>query len=164
MSSCLSTARPTLSDQIPVGRIKRIVQVPMVLEICQRVTGMRFVAIAHVTDKKWLTCAALDEINLGLKPGDELPLETTICNEVREHGTLVVFDDALADPHYSQHQTPKLYNFRSYISVPIFTPDGEFFGTLCAIDPEPRALNNDETIGMFRLFADLIGAQLKLTA
>lgn len=123
---------------------------------------MRFVAIAQVTDKKWLTCAALDEIQLGLKPGDELPLETTICNEVRQQREVVVFDDAQAHPSFRDHATPKLYNFRSYISVPIITPDGEFFGTLCAIDPEPRELDNDETVGMFKLFADLIGAQLKL--
>jgi signal transduction histidine kinase len=44
--------------------------------------------------------------------------------------------------------------------MPIVRADGSFFGTLCAIDPEPRRLRNPETMGMFRLFADLIAAQL----
>ena len=35
-----------------------------------------------------------------------------------------------------------------------------FFGTLCAIDPLPAKLKTPETIGMFRLFADLIGVHL----
>jgi signal transduction histidine kinase len=40
--------------------------------------------------------------------------------------------------------------------MPIIFPDGTFFGTLCAIDPHPARLNTPETIGMFKLFADLI--------
>jgi signal transduction histidine kinase len=40
--------------------------------------------------------------------------------------------------------------------MPIVLPDGTFFGTLCAIDPKPRMLNTPETIGMFKLFAELI--------
>jgi len=34
--------------------------------------------------------------------------------------------------------------------------DGSFFGTLCAIDPRPARIRTAETIGMFRLFAELI--------
>ena len=44
--------------------------------------------------------------------------------------------------------------------MPIFLKDGSFFGTLCAIDPKPARLNNPETIGMFKLFAELIGTHL----
>lgn len=58
------------------------------------------------------------------------------------------------------HATPKTYGFQSYISVPIFRKDGEFFGTLCAIDPRPARLNNPETIETFRLFADLLAFHL----
>lgn len=53
-----------------------------------------------------------------------------------------------------------MYGFQSYISMPIRRPDGAFFGTLCAIDPRPIRLNTPETIGMFKLFADLIGFHL----
>jgi GAF domain-containing protein len=53
-----------------------------------------------------------------------------------------------------------MYGFQSYISVPIRRADGSFFGTLCAIDPKPAKLNTPETVGMFRLFADLIGFHL----
>src|SRR5690606_31830950 len=35
-----------------------------------------------------------------------------------------------------------------------------FFGTLCAIDPEPARLKDPEIVGMFRLFAELIAAHL----
>jgi signal transduction histidine kinase len=44
--------------------------------------------------------------------------------------------------------------------MPIYRPDGRFFGTLCAIDPKPARVNTPATIGMFKLFADLIGFHL----
>jgi signal transduction histidine kinase len=53
-----------------------------------------------------------------------------------------------------------MYGFESYISVPIYRPGGQFFGTLCAIDPKPARLNTPEIIGTFKLFADLIGFHL----
>jgi signal transduction histidine kinase len=53
-----------------------------------------------------------------------------------------------------------MYGFQSYISVPIVVADGSMFGTLCAIDPRPARRKNPETIGMFKLFAELIASQL----
>ncbi len=53
-----------------------------------------------------------------------------------------------------------MYGFQSYISMPIILADGSFFGTLCAIDPRPARIRTPETIGMFRLFAELIAKHL----
>jgi signal transduction histidine kinase len=53
-----------------------------------------------------------------------------------------------------------MYGFQSFISMPILRADGSFFGTLCAIDPRPAVLNNPQTIGMFKLFANLIASHL----
>jgi len=49
-----------------------------------------------------------------------------------------------------------MYGFQSYISMPIIRRDGSMFGTLCAIDPKPHRLNVPGTVGMFKLFAELI--------
>jgi signal transduction histidine kinase len=121
---------------------------------------MGFAAVARVTEDRWLACAVRDEIAFGLQPGGELRVETTICDEVRDSGQLVVIDHAAEDEAFCNHPTPKMYGFQSYISVPIIRPDGRFFGTLCAIDPRPARLKTPETIGMFRLFADLIAFHL----
>ncbi len=100
---------------------------------------------------------AVDHINFGLKPGDELDVESTLCHEVRNYGEEIVIDDVHSDPHYVDHHCPAQYDFRSYISVPILRADGSFFGTLCAIDPTPRVLKQDRILAMFRLFARMIG-------
>jgi signal transduction histidine kinase len=140
--------------------VSSIEAVPHILEVICRTTGLGFAAVARVTEDRWIACAIRDEIAFGLVPGAELKVETTICDEIRNHGEPVVIDHANEDDAYCNHPTPKMYGFQSYISVPIFTSGGRFFGTLCGIDPKPAKLNTVETRGMFKLFAELIGFQL----
>jgi hypothetical protein len=143
-----------------VAAIARIDAVPTILEVVCRTTGMGFAAVARVTEDRWIACAVRDEIAFGLEPGGELEVATTICHEIRESGQAVVIDHVAEDQAFCGHPTPALYGFQSYISIPIRRADGAFFGTLCAIDPRPAKLNTPETVGMFRLFADLIGFHL----
>jgi signal transduction histidine kinase len=147
-----------LSDDL--AAVARIPVVPGILDVVSRTTGMGFVAIARVTEDRWMACAVRDKIDFGLEPGGELEIHTTLCNEIRQSGHLVVIDHVALDVGFRDHPTPRMYGFQSYISVPIFRPNGEFFGTLCAIDVKPARVNVPETVGMFRLFADLIGFHL----
>jgi signal transduction histidine kinase len=143
-----------------VVSIQRIDAVERILEVICRTTGLGFSAVARVTDTQWVACAVRDEIAFGLKPGAELRLETTICNEIRRSGERVVIDHVADDPLFRDHPTPKMYGFQSYISVPIRRSDGSFFGTLCAIDPNPHKVAVPQVIAMFELFAELIATQL----
>jgi signal transduction histidine kinase len=123
---------------------------------------MRFAAVARVTQDRWIACSVRDEIGFGLKPGDELPVQTTLCQQIERSLEAVIISDVQANAQYCAHPTPQLYGFRSYISIPIVLPDGRFFGTLCAMDPEPRDLDRAEVQGIFRLSADLLGFHLKM--
>jgi signal transduction histidine kinase len=143
-----------------VATVSRIDVVPTILEVVCRTTGLGFSAVARVTEDHWVACAVRDEIAFGLKPGGELGIETTICNEIRQCGQLVAIDEVATDETYRDHPTPAMYGFQSYISVPIWLPGGRFFGTLCGIDPKPHRVSAPETVGMFTLFAQLIGMHL----
>ena len=98
--------------------------------------------------------------SLAFKPGGELVVETTICHEIRQSHQAVAIDHVAEDEFFCGHHTPAQYGFQSYISIPIILTDGSFFGTLCAIDPHPARVNNPETIGTFKLFAELIATHL----
>ncbi len=143
-----------------ISAIADISSVPVILDVVCRTTGMGFAAVARVTEDRWIACSLLDHIAFGLQPGDELPVKTTLCDRVRDNREPIVIDDAAVDPVYCGHQTPALYGFRSYISMPIIRADGAMFGTLCAIDPQPRRIDTPEMRGMFRAFADLIAGHL----
>lgn len=143
-----------------LAAVARIDAVPTILDVVCRTTGMGFAAVARVTEDRWIACGVRDEIAFGLQPGGELRVETTICNEIRDSRQAVIIDHVAEDPVFCRHHTPATYGFESYISMPIILPDGRFFGTLCAIDPKPHKLNNAATIGMFKLFAELIAFHL----
>ncbi|MBK1839170.1 GAF domain-containing sensor histidine kinase [Azospirillum sp. YIM B02556] len=147
-----------------VGKIAGIAAVPTILDVVLRMTGMGFAAVARVTETRWVACQVLDPLGFGLKPGDELPVESTLCTEVRSDRRTIVFEDAAADPRYRDHHTPRIYGLRSYISEPIILADGEFWGTLCAIDPNPTKIDDPEVLGAFRLFAELIAHHLDADA
>ncbi len=148
------------SYALDVAAVGRIEAVPRILDVVCRVTGMGFAAVARVTETRWVCCGVKDDIAFGLKPGSELELCTTICNEIRQTGEGVVIDHVAADDKFCGHPVPAQYGFQSYISMPIIRADGSFFGTLCAIDPRPAKLNQPQVIEMFRLFAELIASNL----
>lgn len=146
--------------QSDIDAISNIDAVPTILDVVCQTTGMGFAAVARVTHDRWVACGVRDLIQFGLEPGGELKIETTICNEIREHRQVIVIDNVAEDPIYCNHHTPAMYGLQSYISMPIILPSGEFFGTLCAIDVKPRKLNTPATLGMFKLFAELIAFHL----
>ena len=141
--------------------VQAIKALPTILDVLSQSTGMGFIAVARVTQEKWITCAVQDNVAFGLTPGDELEVESTICHEVRQAEKLVVIDHVEKDTFYNVHPTPLRYGFQSYISVPIIRKNGDFFGTLCAIDPNPNKLNNPKVIGMFTLYSELISFHLE---
>ena len=165
-AAAFAVPRRTAPDPALLDDLASVAAVPglhALLEAVARATGMRFAAVARVTDDRWTACAVYDLIDFGLRPGQDLELETTICNEIRHHRQTVHFDRASTHPVFSGHPTPAMYGFESYISASILRPDGSFFGTLFALDPEP-ALLDQETVRALELFAAAIGGQLERMA
>ena len=144
-------------EAIALGRDKRLQAI--LRDICAA-TGMGFAAVARVTEQRWIACQVEDRIEFGLDPGDELKIRETICDEIRDSGEAVVFDDASDDIKWSRHPVPVIYGFKSYCSFPIYLEDGSFFGTLCAIDPAPRRVSDDAIVEMFSNYARTVGAIL----
>ena len=144
-----------------IAQIQSIEAVPTILETVAALTGLRFVCVARVTADSWTTCAVLDQLDFGLKVGDGLDITTTICEEVRDTRLPVVIDSVADDDRYRDHHTPRIYGFQSYFSIPLFRPDGAYFGTLCGLDPVPNELSTHKVTSTLKLFAQLISVQLE---
>jgi GAF domain-containing protein len=145
------------AETVDLGRDERLNVI--LNEICAA-TGMGFAAVARVTEQRWIACQVEDKIEFGLDPGDELKIHETICDEIRDSGEAVVFDDASDDIKWSRHPVPVIYGFKSYCSFPVYLDDGTFFGTLCAIDPARRSVSDDAVVAMFSDYAKKVGAIL----
>ncbi|WP_449431521.1 GAF domain-containing sensor histidine kinase [Pseudomonas putida] len=146
-----------IADIATIGRINAV---PAILQVICETTGMRFAAVARVTECSWTACAVLDSLGFGLPVGGELDVDTTLCHEIHSTHQTIVIDKASEDEQYCQHHTPQIYRFESYISVPVFRVDGRFFGTICALDPNPAALKSSAIQPMMESFARLLAIQI----
>lgn len=153
---------PSLSGTLKadIDAIQSIESVPTILETVSAITGLRFVCIARVTRDSWTTCAVLDKLGFGLKVGDGLDVASTLCDEGRDTQKAIVIDKVSEDALYCNHHTPRMYGFESYISIPVYRPNGEYFGTLCGLDPLPAKLKNTAVISSMSMFAQLLSMQL----
>lgn len=145
---------------VDIAAIEKISAVPMILKAVSELTGLRFVCVARVTPSSWHSCAVLDKLGMGLTVGSELDVATTLCAEVCHTNAAVIIDSVRDSEQYRDHHTPKLYGFQSYFSIPLHRPSGEYFGTLCGIDPEKAELSRSATRNTLMLFAELISRQL----
>lgn len=144
-----------------ISAISRINAVPAILQVISETTGLRFAAVARVTANSWTACAVLDRINFGLQVGGELDVTTTLCHEIQSSHEAIIISKVSGDERYCNHHTPRMYGFESYISVPVFRTDGSFFGTVCALDPQPAQLSTTTILPMMESFAKLLAIQLE---
>jgi signal transduction histidine kinase len=145
-----------------VAAVGRIGAVPTLLKVLCETTGMRFAAVARVTDQSWTACAVQDDMDFGVTPGGQLPVEATLGFESRAALTPIVIEHAAANRACRNHAAPRMFSFESYVSVPIILANGVHFGNLCALDPAPAPVGAPRILSMFKRFADLIAAQLDL--
>lgn len=143
-----------------IAAIGHIDAVPTLLKVLCEITGMRFAAVARVTDTIWTACAVKDDIPLGVTPGCQVALSMTLCFESRVSRAPIVIEHASVDPRYQTHPIPKVGQVESYVSVPIILVGGRYFGSLCALDTSPAKVAEARIVSMFERFAALIASQL----
>ncbi len=70
-----------------------------------------------------------------------LTLPDTFCSIVAgaPQPLPVLIENTRTDTRYRGHPATRAFpNIGSYLGVPIYLSDGRFFGTLCAVDPDPQ--------------------------
>ena len=66
-----------------------------------------------------------------------------------------------ADPKFSSHAAAELSpNICSFIGVPVMLSGGTFYGTLCAVDPEPQRLTRQQA-DLLAILARLVATQIE---
>ena len=71
----------------------------------------------------------------------------------------LIINHASQNARYQNHPGLKVFGIESYIAVPLYRLDGELFGTLCALDPNPSNVSETD-LDLFQLFANLIAYEL----
>ncbi|WP_322410354.1 GAF domain-containing SpoIIE family protein phosphatase [Microbacterium invictum] len=137
-----------LLDTRPDERVDRVTR------LAQEIFGVPMVSVTLLDrDRQWRK----SQIGLG---GDEAPREGAFCDmTVRQGGTLIV-EDASVDEYFATNPfvegDPHL---RFYAGHPLQAPGGEFVGTLCILDTQPRSLDARE-VELLREMAQWVQTEL----
>lgn len=95
------------------------------------------------------------------KEGEKAELLSGLyCETVAGNKSSLLVPNALKDPLWKENPDIEL-NMISYLGLPIVWPDGEVFGTICALDNKENHYNN-QSIKLIELLRDSIEKDLKL--
>jgi diguanylate cyclase (GGDEF)-like protein len=127
-----------------------------IVELVRTVLGVPMAAVSLVDgQRQWLKAV------VGPLP-KQIARDASFCNEtIKRHGPMAV-EDMLRDGRFSANPLVTGEPMaRSYLGVPLTTPDGYNIGALCAVDDEPRPFDAREA-GILEKFAQIVLEQLEL--
>jgi diguanylate cyclase (GGDEF)-like protein len=123
--------------------------------------------VTRASGDDWVVMASVDD-GYGLRPGSALAWGDTICARmVAGRGPRIAPDVSKIDS-YSLVPQARLLPVGSYVGVELTDASAAVFGTLCALDPEPRGhqLTAAEPLVTLqaRLLSGLLAAELSLAS
>ncbi|HET7420909.1 MAG TPA: GAF domain-containing protein [Candidatus Dormibacteraeota bacterium] len=130
-----------------------------VLQRLAELTGLSSTYLAEtrlVSDEQYIvfSCNRSDFFHI---PEDvTLPWSEGVCRFVVEGGPNYTTD---AQKQFPSSAVARLLEIRTFISYPVFTPEGRFFGTLCGASKEAVEIEKD-VLELMRECATLIGQRL----
>lgn len=130
-----------------------------VLEYLQERFGLGLWMVTRTTGPDWIVLRAADDGSYGMQAGTTLRWSDSFCSLMTRGEAPQAAPDAMAVPAYADAPIAQQLKIGAYIGVPLELPDGELFGTLCAIDPEPAADFTNE-LPAIRMYARLLSTIL----
>jgi signal transduction histidine kinase len=121
------------------------------LSVAQRLLGVRGVFTTQFGEGT-STIEASSSSDWNLPAGKVFPLETSVCQYVRASGSPVVIADAKHDTRVAEVAMRSDLDIRAYLGVPIFVGNGSLYGTVCAVDPQPRGFTQAQ-VDLLRIIA-----------
>lgn len=115
------------------------------------------IALISVIDDRRQWYKACEGLGVG-----EIPRDMAFCNYTIQSADILAIEDTTLDPRFASHPLvvgePHL---RSYLGIPLTSPDGYNIGTICIVDTRPRTFGADE-YETLRQFAAVAISQFEL--
>ena len=130
-----------------------------VLERLAELTGLSSTYLAEtrlMTDEQYIVYAVNRSELFHIPEDVTLPWSEGVCRFVVEGGPNYTTD---AQKQFPSSAVARLLEIRTFISYPVFTPEGRFFGTLCGASKEAVEVEK-EVLELMRECALLIGQRL----
>lgn len=128
-------------------------QFERIVSLVRQTLGVPICAVTFIdTDRQWI------KAKCGIE-GNEVPRSDSFCSyAIKQRGSFIV-EDATRHPLFADNPFVNGPPFvRSYLGIPLRTPEGYQVGSLCAIDTKPRRFSEIEIVTGF---AELVIEQLE---
>jgi diguanylate cyclase len=130
-----------------------------ILERLADLTGLSSTYLAEtrlISDEQYIVFACNRSELFHIPEDVTLPWSEGVCRFVVEGGPNYTTD---AQKQFPSSAVARLLEIRTFISYPVFTAEGRFFGTLCGASKEPVDVEQ-EILDLMRECAVLIGRRL----
>lgn len=92
----------------------------------------------------------------------ETPRDVAFCDHTIRNRAPMIVPDATLDPRFAENPVvTEDPHIRSYLGVPLKTPDGYNLGALCVVDTKPHDFTEAQ-VALLNNFADLVMDELEL--
>lgn len=140
-----------------------------VLSHLHRRHGMGLWMLTRTVGEDWLVLASHEHGDAyGVEHGTVFRWGDSFCKRMVDEGAPQVAPDSVSVPEYCDAPIAGQVPIGAYIGVPLVTEDGELFGTLCAIDPDPTtgalAAALDEVQLLGRLLMSVLAVERRAAA
>lgn len=132
-----------------------------VLERLAELTGMSSTYLAEtrlITDEQYIVFSCNRSSVFHIPEDVTLPWSEGVCRFVVEGGPNYTSD---AQKQFPKSSVARLLEIQTFISYPVFTAEGRFFGTLCGASKEEVEVQQ-EILDLMRECARLIGQRLRM--
>lgn len=93
----------------------------------------------------------------------ETPLSHSFCQHVVSDEHEIVIEDARSDPRVADNPAIDAYGVIAFAGVPLATPEGVVYGSVCVIDHEPRTWS-ERDLEHLRALAEAAASEIEVRA
>ena len=138
-----------------------------VLSFLHQRIGMDLWMVSRADNEDWVVLTAEDH-GYGVKEGDVFRWADTFCSRMVRGAGPRVAPRAADVPAYADLPFTRQLPIGAYVGVPLVDAQGQLFGTLCGLNPQPMPAAIVDEQPMVEVLADmlsgLLSAELKTTA
>jgi diguanylate cyclase (GGDEF)-like protein len=131
----------------------------LVIEHISRVAPLGLWAVTRVTDGRQLILASAGD-TYPVDDGDEFAFCESLCSQMVSGAAPRTAPDVARVPEYAALACMSPLSLGAYVGTPIVRPDGELFGTVCGVDPDPQPESLSDLRPLLDLLSSLLSAVL----
>lgn len=137
----------------------------MVLQHINEMMGFDLCLITRTQDGNQLILEAEDR-SFGVKVGDVLDWNDSLCIRMVEGNAPHIAPDLQKSEFYRNVPSAEKFGFKAYFGFPLFSDDGELFGTVCGYHRNPlkeSIINHEKTVDVLvKILNGLLRVELTL--